>query len=154
MNMEDNKMERIHTSRRDFLGFGLAAMVVSACGSCSQSGSRKPDVVVSQVKGTLRLSEADSSTLLKSQAGLLVQSKDGGDKIMLVHRGDGSLFAVSAVCTHMGCEVNYDIKLGHLVCPCHKSEYGLDGQNIKGPANRPLKRYTVRTENARVVIVL
>ena len=147
-------MERKHSSRRDFLGFGLAAMVASACSSCSQSGSRKPDAIAIQVEGTLRLSEEDSSILLKSKAGLLVQSKDGGDKIMLVHHGDGSLFAVSAVCTHMGCEVNYDMKLGHLVCPCHKSEYGLDGQNIKGPANRLLKRYTVRTENARIIIVL
>ncbi len=145
-------MEQTKSSRRDFLGYGLAAMVVSACGGCS--GSRKPDVISSQVDGTLRLSEADSSALLKSQVGLLIQSKEGGDKIMVVNSGNGSLFAVSAVCTHMGCDVSYDKKLGHILCPCHKSEFGLDGQNIKGPAKRPLKRYTVRTENSRVVIVL
>lgn len=145
-------MDQTKSSRRDFLGYGLAAMVVSACGGCS--GSRKPDVIASQIDGTLRLSEADSSALLKSQTSLLVQSQDGGDKIMVVHRGNGSLFAVSTVCTHMRCEVNYDKELGHLLCPCHKSEYGLDGQNIKGPAKRPLKSYTVRTENSRVVIVL
>jgi cytochrome b6-f complex iron-sulfur subunit len=147
-------MEKIKSSRREFLEFGLAAMVVSACGGCSQFGPRKPDVIASQVDGTLPLSEADSSILLKSQVGLLVQSKDGGDKIMVVHIGDRSLFAVSAVCTHKGCDVNYDKKLGHLLCPCHGSEFGLDGQNIKGPAKRPLKRYTIRTENSRVVIVL
>ncbi|MHC4085677.1 MAG: QcrA and Rieske domain-containing protein [Planctomycetota bacterium] len=147
-------MEQTKSSRRDFLGFGLTAIVVSACGGCSQFGPRKPDVIASQVNGTLRLSEADSSTLLKSQVGLLVQSKDSGDKIMVVHIGDGSLFAVSSVCTHKGCDVNYDKKLGHLLCPCHQSEYGLDGQNIKGPATRPLKRHTVRAENSRVVIVL
>ncbi len=152
--MEDKMMEQTKSSRRDFLGFGLAAMVVSACGGCSQFGSRKPDVVAKKVDGTLRLSETDSSALLKSQTSLLVQSQEGGDKIMVVNSGNGSLFAVSTVCTHMGCEVNYDEKLGHFLCPCHKSEYGLDGQNIKGPAKRPLKRYTVRTENARVVIVL
>jgi cytochrome b6-f complex iron-sulfur subunit len=147
-------MERTKSSRREFLEFGLTAMVASACGGCSQFGPRKPDVIASQVDGTLRLSEANSSILLKSQVGLLVQSKEGGDKIMVVHSDDGSLFAVSAVCTHKGCDVNYDKKLGHILCPCHGSEYGLDGQNIKGPAKRPLKRYTVRTENSRVVIVL
>jgi cytochrome b6-f complex iron-sulfur subunit len=73
---------------------------------------------------------------------------------MLVHPGDGNFSAVSAVCTHMGCEVIYDANLGRLVCPCHNSEYGLDGRNIKGPASRPLKPYAVRTENARVIIVL
>lgn len=147
-------MEQTKSSRRDFLGFGLAAMAVSACGGCSQFGSRKPDAIASQVNGTLRLSEADSSALLKTQIGFLVQSKEGGDKIMVVHSGDGSLFAVSAGCTHMGCDVSYDKKLGRLLCPCHGSEFGLDGQNIKGPAKRPLKHYTVRTENARAIIVL
>ena len=147
-------MGQTKPSRRDFLGFGLAAMAVSACDGCSQFGPRKPDVIASQIDGTLRLSEANSSTLLKSQVGLLVQPKDGGDKIMVVHSGDGSLFAVSAVCTHKGCDVNYDKKLGHLLCPCHGSEFGLDGQNIKGPAKRPLKHHTVRTENSRVIIIL
>ena len=147
-------MEQTKSSRRDFLGFGLTTIVVSACGGCSQFGPRKPDVIASHVDGTLRLSKADSSTLLKSQVGLLVQSKDSGDKIMVVHIGDGSLFAVSSVCTHKGCDVNYDKKLGYLLCPCHGSEYGLDGQNIKGPATRPLKRYTIRTDNAHVIIVL
>lgn len=147
-------MELTHSSRRDFLGFALAAVAASACSSCSQSGSRKPDVIAIQAENTLRLSEEDSSNLLKSKTGLLVQSKDGGDKIMLVHPGDGSLYAVSAACTHMGCDVIYDIKLGRLVCPCHNSEYGLDGRNIKGPAGRPLKTYNVRNENARVIIGL
>jgi cytochrome b6-f complex iron-sulfur subunit len=129
-------------------------MVVSACGGCSQSGFRKPDLITAQADGKIRLSEADSSTLLKSKVGFLVQLKDSGEKIMVVHIGNGSLFAVSAVCTHMGCVVNYDQKFGHFLCPCHGSEYGLDGQNTKGPATRPLKSYTVRTENNRVVIVL
>lgn len=147
-------MEQTKSSRRDFLGYGLAAMAVSVCGGCSQFSPRKPDVIASQVEGILRLSEADSSALLKSQVGLLVQSKEGDNKIMVVHSGEGSLFGVSAVCTHKGCDVNYDKKLGHILCPCHGSEFGLDGQNIKGPAKRPLKSYTIRTENSRVVIVL
>ena len=147
-------MELKNSTRREFLGFGLAAVAASACSSCSQSGSRKPDAIAVRTENTLRLSEEDSSKLIKSKASLLVQSQDGGDKIMLVHPGDGSLYAVSAVCTHMGCLVNYDIKLGRLVCPCHNSEYGLEGRNIKGPAGRPLKTYNVRTENGSVIIAL
>lgn len=147
-------MDKTKSSRRDFLGFGLAAIVASACGGCSQSGSRKPDVIASRADGTIRLSEADSSALLKSKVGFLIQLKESGEKIIVVHIGNGSLFAVSAVCTHMGCDVNYDRKLGHFLCPCHGSQYGLDGKNIKGPAKRPLKKYTARIENSRVVIVL
>ena len=150
MNMEDIKMAQKRSSRREFLGYGLAGMAISACGGCSG----KPDIITSEVNGILRLTEAESSALLEAQSGLLVQSKQGGHKIMVVHNGNGSLFAVSAVCTHKGCNVSFDEKLGHLRCPCHGSEFGLDGQNIKGPADLPLKSYNIRTEDSRVVIIL
>ena len=147
-------MDRRKTSRRDFLGLGVAAMAASACGGCSLLGSRKPDAVVPEEAGVLRLGEADSSALLGSQTSLLVEAKGGNEKILVVHRDDGSLFAVSSVCTHMGCDVEYDKKLGHLLCPCHGSQYSLGGDNIKGPAKKPLKRYSISTENGRVVITL
>ena len=147
-------MERIQTSRRDFLGLGMATMAMSACGGCSLIGKRKPDVVIQEKAGMLRLSQTDSSALLRSETSLLVVAKGASDRILLVHLADGSLFAVSSICTHMGCDVRYDKKLGHLRCPCHGSEYGLDGHKIKGPAKKPLKRYNFRIEDGRVVIAL
>ena len=147
-------MEQRRTSRRDFLGFGVTAIAVSACSSCSLIGSRKSDAVVPEEAGILRLSEVDSSTLLGTETSLLVASKGGKHKILVIHRADGNLFAVSAACTHIGCDVEYDKKLGHLLCPCHGAQYGLGGDNIKGPAKRPLKSYNVGTENGRVVITL
>ena len=147
-------MERKQLSRRDFLGLGAAAMAASACGGCSLLGSQKADVVVQEEKGLLRLGEADSSGLLGSETSLLVAAEGGNEKILVVHRPDGTLSAVSSVCTHMGCDVAYDKNLGHLRCPCHGSQYGLDGHNIKGPAKKPLRRYSVSIENGRVVITL
>lgn len=147
-------MDRRRTSRRDFLGLGMTAMAASACGGCSLLGSRKPDTVVQEGAGMLRLDEADSSVLLGSQTSLLVAAKGGDEKILVVRSADGNLFAVSSVCTHKGCDVGYDKKLDHLRCPCHESQYGLDGEIIKGPAQKPLKRYGVSTENGRVVITL
>jgi Rieske Fe-S protein len=109
------------------------------------------------------LSKEESSKLLASEGSLLVEPKGSRVKILVVHAKDGSmslraqrgnLHAVSAICTHMGCTVLYDEKLGHIRCPCHGSQYGLDGHNIKGPAMRPLKPYEVRNNNGQVVIVL
>ena len=145
-------MDRECTSRRHFLGLGVAAAAASACGGCSLVGSRKADAVAQEDQNVLRLGQADSAALLGSEASLLVEPEGGGGKIMVVNRG--GLFAVSSACTHMGCDVKYDKKVGHLLCPCHGSQYGLDGANIKGPAKEPLKRYDVRSENGRVVIAL
>ena len=147
-------MERKHTSRRDLLQFGMAAAAASACGGCKLFGSRKPDAVVEQDQGAIRLSEEQSSALLQSEGSLLVQPENAADKILIMHRDDGSLHAVSATCTHAGCDVLYDPKLRHVRCSCHGSEFGLDGTNIKGPAKEPLKAYKVAARNGRVVIEL
>lgn len=144
-------MDRQRTSRRDFLYIGAAA-AASACAGCTLFGSRKPDVVARPQGGTIRLDPEESAALLESKGSLLVEAQAWGDKILIVHLNNGRLYAVSAICTHRGCIVDYSDVAGHLVCPCHGSEYSLEGHNLKGPAKRPLKRYDVRTEEGQVVI--
>jgi Rieske Fe-S protein len=147
-------MEQKNTSRRDFLETGVAAVVASTCGGCALFGSRKPDAVVQEDQGMLRLDKSDSESLLASAGSRLIQPKDTNKKILVVHRGGGKLSAVSAICTHLGCNVNYDVELSRIVCPCHGSQFSFDGQNTKGPAERPLKQYNVKTEDGQIVISL
>ena len=147
-------MEPNHTSRRDLLQLGVTAGASSILGGCQMFGSRKADVVAQAKDNQVTLSKEESLKLLASEGSLLVEPKGFGDKILVVQATDGNLHAISAVCTHLGCTVQYDEKLGHIRCPCHGSQYGLDGHNIKGPAKRPLKRYGVRTENGLVVLTL
>lgn len=45
----------------------------------------------------------------------------------------------SSHCTHLGCTIN-KMEEGRLVCPCHGSEFDLEGHALKGPAYRPLKK--------------
>lgn len=45
---------------------------------------------------------------------------------------------LSAHCTHLGCTIN-QTENGKLVCPCHGSEYDLDGKVVKGPAYKNLE---------------
>ena len=140
------------SSRREFLGLGVAS-VVCACGGCGGFGSRKPSVVAKPAGGRLSLSKAESAPLLQPGSSLLIQPEGARDKIIVVNH-DGSLSALSAICTHMGCAVNYDEKSGRVHCPCHGSEFALDGSNVKGPAKRPLKHYAVTSENGQIVIAL
>lgn len=146
-------MEQELASRRDILQVGLAAVAALMCDGCRWLGSRKADVIIEPVNGVIELGKDQSSVLLRAEASLLVQAVGVG-KIMVVHGGDGSLHAVSSVCTHKGCNVLYDQDLGHLRCPCHGSQYNLDGSNIKGPAKRPLKPYNVTVRSGRVIVEL
>lgn len=45
---------------------------------------------------------------------------------------------LSARCTHLGCTIN-QTENGRLVCPCHGSEYDLNGNVLKGPAYKNLE---------------
>ncbi len=75
------------------------------------------------------------------------------DLKLFVLRDGNEFHAISAVCTHLGCTVNYvplpetkkiSIKgkeyneTWEFSCPCHGSKYYFDGTNYAGPAPRPL----------------
>ncbi len=55
-----------------------------------------------------------------------------------VLRDAEGLYAVSAICTHLGCTVNHTDK--EFDCPCHGSKYNSGGFVLKGPAKLPLDR--------------
>lgn len=57
--------------------------------------------------------------------------------IYVVHERDG-LFALSAVCAHLGCLTVWKPELGRIECPCHGSQFSREGAKITGPATGPL----------------
>ena len=65
---------------------------------------------------------------------------------------NGGFSAVSTRCMHRGCQV--EPAAGHLVCPCHGSEYTNSGEVLKGPTQRPLRRLPVVVEGEHLVIEL
>lgn len=63
-----------------------------------------------------------------------------GETFATYRSPDGELFAVSPVCTHMGCKVHWNSAETSWDCPCHGSRFRPDGTVIEGPAIQPLKR--------------
>jgi cytochrome b6-f complex iron-sulfur subunit len=68
--------------------------------------------------------------------GSVTQDLQAG--IYIVHGPEG-LYAMSAVCTHLGCLTAWKPELGIVACPCHGSKFHRDGSKIEGPAPRPLQ---------------
>ena len=66
-----------------------------------------------------------------------------GQKVA-VHRDDaGTLHALSPVCTHLGCIVQWNTAERTWDCPCHGSRFDIDGSVVQGPALQPLERKEV-----------
>lgn len=58
--------------------------------------------------------------------------------------GQQQIYALKAVCTHLGCTPNWLEAEQKFKCPCHGSGFYKDGINFEGPAPRPLERYAIR----------
>lgn len=67
----------------------------------------------------------------------------GLERVASYRDDSGTLHAVSAVCTHLGCIVNWNPAEKTWDCPCHGSRFGYDGKVIQGPAVRDLEQKEV-----------
>jgi cytochrome b6-f complex iron-sulfur subunit len=73
-------------------------------------------------------------------------------KTYIVHDEKG-IYAMSAICTHLGCTVNWQRNDLEYQCPCHGSVYDSVGTNIAGPAPSPLARLEIKIQkNKRLVV--
>ena len=64
-------------------------------------------------------------------------------KVFIVRAKEGYFYAVSAVCTHLGCIANWKSEDNIIACPCHGSKFDKEGNVIDGPAPRPLARFSM-----------
>jgi cytochrome b6-f complex iron-sulfur subunit len=93
-------------------------------------------------------------------AGKVGDLKPNGSKVfrfgsrpaLLLLTAEGEYRCVSAVCTHLGCTVQYRSDLVEIWCACHNGTYGLDGRNISGPPPRPLEAFQVNVRGSEIVI--
>jgi Rieske Fe-S protein len=61
-----------------------------------------------------------------------------------------NIFALSAVCTHLGCLVDWSGQKGRFFCPCHGGGYDISGNVIAGPPPAPLSKIPLKIENGKV----
>lgn len=74
--------------------------------------------------------------------------RDGLGKQAVYRDAAGQLHALSAVCTHLGCEVVWNPAEHSWDCPCHGSRFDTDGKVLHGPAVTPLAAVKPRKKAA------
>jgi cytochrome b6-f complex iron-sulfur subunit len=123
--------------RQFFVRLGLSSLSIASAGTVvfayqflSPNVLYEPSPVVNM--GKPETYQVDSVTL------------DADARIFMVHTKEG-FFALSAVCTHLGCLTAWKPDLGIIACPCHGSKFAMfeppnrvPGEKIDGPAPKPL----------------
>lgn len=66
--------------------------------------------------------------------------------------GIAGMYALSTVCTHLGCIPNWMPADNKFKCPCHGSGYRPSGMNFEGPAPRPLERWAISEEDGDILV--
>ena len=74
---------------------------------------------------------ANSVTYIQDQQVYILRTADG-------------FYAVSAVCTHLGCITQWKPEDNQIECPCHGSKFKRNGTVVAGPAPRTLPHFAIR----------
>jgi cytochrome b6-f complex iron-sulfur subunit len=73
-------------------------------------------------------------------------------QVWIVREGD-QLYALLTVCTHLGCLTSFFPAESLFKCPCHGSNFSLQGDPLAGPAPVPLYRLALAVgANGQIVV--
>ncbi|MDE0022310.1 MAG: Rieske 2Fe-2S domain-containing protein [Candidatus Poribacteria bacterium] len=158
--MSENRNE---TTRRRFLQSGAVLAILGWVGCGDGASPTDPDPTPTpppidpdppttgetppgvEVKMSAQLKQVGGTQEVKDAAVLMELGTDnngrGNETILLARVSEEEVAANTALCTHAQCVSAYNANRERLECPCHGSQFGLDGQVIVGPANRPLLNF-------------
>lgn len=141
---------------------GALGAVLPGCGSSGSptspglgfSGGISSLAVVgaTESSGTVTLTVDASSPLAAVGSAALVQTQS---RYLLVARTAQDAFsALTAICTHQTCTITGFTSNETYVCPCHGSQFDVNGQVLAGPAPFPLRQYSTQFANDQLTISL
>ena len=136
--------------RRSFLGWLALAWVAfgaaSAAGLTAMGRFMFPNVLFEPpssfkagLPGEFAVGEVD--TRFKEKFGVWIVREETG------------MYALIAVCTHLGCSPNWLAAEEKFKCPCHGSGFYQSGINFEGPAPRPLERAKISLASDGQVLI-
>jgi nitrite reductase/ring-hydroxylating ferredoxin subunit len=72
---------------------------------------------------------------------------------VIVSKREGIIEIYSSKCTHLGCTIN-KVENGHMVCPCHGSQFSANGNVLQGPANKPLEKlpFNINAKTGEIMV--
>src|SRR5512143_3411887 len=130
-----NKISRREFLKKSAIGIAVGGTVLSSLDITALATNSKygriqnigGDIVVN-------LKDAKNSDLAKVGGAIFLDDED-----MLIRTAQTQFVALSLICKHKGCTV--ELTGNKFVCPCHGSEYDINGNVTEGPSKKNLDTY-------------
>lgn len=129
----------------------MSALGLSACLDGSGSG---PSTGIGSACGSQLCLDltAPANAPLRTTGGSVLVDWTNGRTLLLARTSPTDVIALSAICTHEGCLVDFDSTQNLIVCPCHGSEFAESGAVVRGPARTPLVSYPTALSGDQLVV--
>ena len=88
----------------------------------------------------------------KNRDFVLIKPENSDFPICIYKIHNNQYIASLLRCTHRGCELN--VGGGIYSCPCHGSEFSVEGNVLEGPANQELKIYRTESDHEKIYVFL
>ena len=147
--MEDQIQTEIKTSRRSFLNILLGLVLLAGFGGVIKTVLSISGLPKKLLEEDL-LEEQRRSHLRDSRWRIEDGPSSGKTFCRRPHRC--GIYAVNAVCTHLGCIVYWDKDKKVLACPCHTAFFALNGSVISGPPPSPLPVAQVKIVGDQIIV--
>jgi Rieske Fe-S protein len=137
-------------SRRDFLkamlAFGGIVALASVFSIIRPSKPSLPTTTTTTTTSRLPAGAVANISQVQSGSPVYFEYPTGYPNILL-KKNDGSLIALSMLCTHLCCQLAYESNGNQLWCECHNSLFDENGNVINGPAIVPLPSVQITTDS-------
>lgn len=91
-----------------------------------------------------RVSAGDIASLKEIKAGTGAIVDYQNQKLAVYKDDEGGVHALSPVCTHAGCIVNFNHAEKSWDCPCHGGRFDINGSVMTGPPRMDLKKVDIQ----------
>jgi cytochrome b6-f complex iron-sulfur subunit len=141
----------IKSSRRDFMQImaAIGGFVILAAGLGIWDTISSPNSSPNNTTQTSVLPSGAIANVNSLQVGVPIyfDYPSSGSTNMLLKKADGTLVALSVLCTHVCCQCQFDNTSNNIACPCHGSLFDLNGNVLRGPAASPLPSIQITTDS-------
>lgn len=153
LDSESEDGEENGLTRRAFLKVIAGVLGAGYAGAIGYPVYRYIASPVEQAASASLVTEVTLDNVLKLPLNSSMIFKFGTAPAILIRHANDTWTALSAVCTHLGCTVNYQPENHVIFCPCHSGVYNAEtGANISGPPPKPLKQYKVIISDGKVIV--